>query len=52
MTDGEAKEWLHEVAVVEHGAIDDALVILGVLLEVLVMGGDDAERAVTVEALE
>ena len=52
MTDGEAKEWLHEVAVVEHGAIDDALVILGVLLEVLVMGGDDAERAVPVEALE
>lgn len=37
------------VAVVEHGSVDDSLVIVGKVLEILVVGGDDTKGAVLVE---
>ena len=48
----ELEEWLHLGAVVEHGAVDDALVVLGKLLEVMVVRGDDAKGASVVDALQ
>ena len=46
------EERLHLRTVVEHGAVDDSLVVLGKLLEVVVVRGDDAEGAAVVDALQ
>ena len=52
IADGKAEERLHQLAVVEHGAVHDALRLLGEVLQVLVVGGDDAERPFLVEDLQ
>ena len=52
VADGELEEGLHELAVVEHGAVHNALRFLGIVLQVLVVGGDDAERMLLVEDLQ
>ena len=45
------EEGLHEVAVVEHGAVDYSVGLFGEVLEVLVVSGDDAEGSAFHEAL-
>ena len=45
-TYGELEQRLHLVAVVEHGAVGHALVLVGEVLEVLVVRGDDAPGSV------
>ena len=50
--DGEAEEGAHLVAVVEHGAVDEPGMVLGVGLEVLVVRRDDAEGPLVIEAVQ
>ena len=48
----ELEERLHQVSVVEHGAVDHSLVVLGKMLQVLIVGGDDAKRPLLVETAQ
>ncbi len=49
MAYAQGKERAHLAAVVQHRAIDQAGSLLGVFLEILEMGGDDAPHALGVE---
>ena len=46
---GQLEQGSHLVPVVEHGSVDDALVLVGIMLQVLVMGGDYAEGLLLAE---
>ena len=46
------EEGLHQMAVVQHGAVHHSFVVFGKVLQVLVVGGDDAERLFLVETLQ
>ena len=50
-TNREAEERAHLVAVIEHCPVDKASMLLGVSLEVLIVGGDDTEGASIIEAM-
>ena len=52
IADGQLEEGLHELPIVEHGAIDNARSLVGKLLEVLVVRGNDAHDPLVVELLE
>ena len=52
LTDGELEQGLHLVTVVEHGAVDHALVVVGKVLQVLIVGGDDAKGLLLPELLQ
>ncbi|OAV64228.1 hypothetical protein Barb6_03343 [Bacteroidales bacterium Barb6] len=52
VTGGKFEKGLHEVAVVEHGTVYNALGFFGKVLEVLIVRGDDAEAALAVEAVK
>ena len=44
LSDGKLEERSHLMPVVEHGTVGDAVVRVGVMLEVLIVSGDDAPR--------
>ena len=49
LSDGELEEGAHLPTVVEHGAVDDGGCLLGEVLEVGIVGGDDAKSALADE---
>ena len=52
LSDGQLEQCLHLMAVVEHRAVDHTRMPFGKLLQVLVVGGDDAERLPLPELLQ
>ncbi len=52
ITNSEAEERLHLMAVVKHGAVYYPSVLIGEMFQVLVVGGDHAERLLPVEPVE
>ena len=52
LSDAQLEQGLHLMTVVEHGAVDDALVVVGKMLQVLVVGSDDAKRLLLPELLQ
>ena len=52
IADGELEERLHLLAVIQHGTIHDALRFLCIVLQVLIVGGDDTEGVLLVEHLQ
>ena len=51
-TDGELEECLHLVAVIEHCSVCHALMTVGEVLQVLVVGGDDTVCPLLAESVE
>ena len=51
-TNREAEERAHLVTVIEHGPVDEASMLLGISLEVLIVRGDDTEGTSIIEAME
>ena len=52
LTYGKLKEGAHLLAVVEHGTVNHHGVGIGIMLQVLIMGGNDAPRLVFAKLLE
>ena len=52
LSDGQLVEGLHLMAVVEHGPIDHAFMVVGKMLQVLIVGGDDTESVLLPELFQ
>ena len=48
----ELEQGLHLVAVVEHGTVDNTLMVFRKVLQVLIVGGNDAKRLLLPELLQ